>query len=192
MGQTEQKVTGERRTRLNRDRVLHAAVELADTAEIDAVSMRILAERLGVVPMALYKHVANKDELLDGMVDVIVGEIDSPSDDGDWKRAVRARVLSARRALLRHPWARQAIESRPAPTPTVLEYMNSMIGMFRTGGFSVDLTHHVMHAFGSRMWGFMREVVEETERRCPVFNLLKDAGVNVEMLWVRAPVPDDA
>lgn len=156
MDRTGSRVDG--RTRLNRERVLAAAVELADEAGIDAVSMRNLAQRLGVVPMALYKHVADKDELLDGMVDVIVGEIDPPVADGEWKGVVRARILSGRRALVRHPWARAVIESRTTPTPAVLEYMNSMIGAFRVGGFTVDLTHHVMHALGSRIWGFTQEL----------------------------------
>jgi len=147
-----------RRVRLNREQVLRAAVDLADDAGIDAVSMRSLAQRLGVVPMALYKHVMNKAELLDGMVDVIVGDIDLPTPGADWKGAVRQRVLSARTALLRHPWALQVIESRTAASPVVLDYMNSLIGIFRTGGFSPDLTHHVMHALGTRMWGFTREV----------------------------------
>lgn len=157
---TEQ-VEGERRVRLNRDRVLQAAVSLADDVGIEALSMRRLAQELDVVPMALYKHVANKEELLDGMVEVIIGEIDPPVFDFDWKSAVRQRVLSARRALQRHPWARQAIESRTNKTPTVLEYMETFIGMFLAGGFSVDLTHHVMHAIGGRMWGFTQELFDD-------------------------------
>ena len=143
---------------LSRERVLGAAVALADEAGIHAVSMRRLAQDLGVVPMALYKHVANKEELLDGMVDVIVGEIDPPADGADWKDAIRRRILSARQSLLRHPWASQVVETRPHATPVVLDYMDSLIGMFRAGGFSVDLTHHVMHALGTRMWGFTQEV----------------------------------
>jgi AcrR family transcriptional regulator len=147
-----------RRAPLSRDRVLRAAIALADDAGIDSVSMRRLAQELGVVPMALYKHVANKDELLDGMVDVIVGEIDPPAHGADWKDAIRQRILSARRSLLRHRWASQVVETRPHATPVVLDYMDSLIGMFRAGGFSVDLTHHVMHALGTRMWGFTQEV----------------------------------
>ena len=149
------------RTPLSRERILRAAVDLADQAGVDALSMRRLASELGVVPMALYKHVANKDELLDGMIDVVVGEIDSPRTDTDWKTAVRARILSARRALLRHPWASRVMESRNEPTPTVLAYMDSMIGMFRAGGFSIDLTHHVMHAMGSRLMGFSQELFND-------------------------------
>ncbi|GGR77762.1 TetR family transcriptional regulator [Micromonospora fulviviridis] len=153
-----QQLDGARRGPLNRDRVLHAAVALADHSGVDSVSMRNLAQELGVVPMALYKHVANKEELLDGMVDVIVGEIDPPADGADWKSAIRQRILSARSALLRHPWSSRVIESRPKPTPVVLDYLNSIVGMFRAGGFSVDLTHHVMHALGSRVWGFTQEL----------------------------------
>lgn len=147
-----------RRAPLNRDRVLRAAVALADDVGIGALSMRNLAHELGVVPMALYKHVANKEELLDGMVEVIVGEIDPPMPATGWKVAIRRRILSARQALLRHRWASQVIESRSSAPPIVLDYMDSLIGMFLAGGFSVDLTHHVMHALGSRMWGFTQEV----------------------------------
>jgi AcrR family transcriptional regulator len=154
----DQQVESSRRTPLSRERVLRAAVALADDGGIDSLSMRNLAQVLGVVPMALYKHVANKEELLDGMVEVIVAEIDPPARDGDWKDAIRQRILSARQALLRHRWASQVVESRTQATPIVLDYMESLIGMFRAGGFSVDLTHHVMHALGTRMWGFTQEV----------------------------------
>ncbi|GHA95836.1 TetR/AcrR family transcriptional regulator C-terminal domain-containing protein [Streptomyces chryseus] len=149
-----------RRTPLTRDRVLRAAVVLADDIGIEALSMRKLAQELGVVPMALYKHVANKEQLLDGMVDVVVGEIEPPVAGADWKSAVRRRILSARRALVGHSWAAQVIRTRSGPTPAVLAYMDSVIGMFRTGGFSVDLTHHAMHALGSRMMGFTQELFD--------------------------------
>lgn len=158
MVEVTQQVDAARRAPLTRDRVLRAAVELADGTGIDALSMRKLAQALGVVPMALYKHVTNKEELLDGMLDVVVGEIDPPAAGVGWQRAVRQRILSARRALLRHPWASRVLESRTAPTPVVLAYMDSMMGMFRAGGFSVDLTHHVMHAMGSRILGFSQEL----------------------------------
>ena len=147
---------------LSRDRVLRAAVALADQGGVDALSMRKLAQELGVVPMALYKHVASKDELLDGMIDVVVGEIDPPAAGTDWKTAMRRRVLSARAALLRHPWASRVIESRTTPTPTVLDYMDSMIGILRAGGFSIDLTHHAVHAMGSRLLGFTQELYDDS------------------------------
>ena len=158
MVQVDQSAQAQRRVRLSRGVVLSAAVALADDAGIDAVSMRNLAQALGVVPMALYKHVANKEELLDGMIDVIVGEIDPPTRDAGWRDAIRQRILSARQVLLRHPWASQVIKSRTHATPVVLDYMNSLIGELRAGGLSADLVHHVMHALGSRMWGFTLEV----------------------------------
>lgn len=149
------------RVRLNRDRVLQAAVALADEVGIAPLSMRRLAQELDVVPMALYKHVAHKDELLDAMIDVIITEIDPPATDLGWKDVVRRRILSARSVLQRHQWARQVLETRTNKTPGVLGYMDSFIGMFLDGGFSVDLTHHVMHAIGSRMWGFTQELFQE-------------------------------
>jgi AcrR family transcriptional regulator len=155
------------RERLNRQRVLQAAVALADEVGIAAVSMRRLAQELGVVPMALYKHVADKNDLLDGMVDVVIGEIGPPDPDLGWKSAVRQRILAARRTVLRHPWARQAIESRTNRTPTVLRYMDSLAGAFRAGGFSADLTHHVMHTLGNRIWGFSPEMFNEPESEAP-------------------------
>ena len=150
------------REAVTREKILHTAVGLADEAGIDSVSMRRIAQELRVVPMALYKHVSNKDEILDGMIDVVVGEIDPPEPSLDWKGAVRRRILSARRALLRHTWASQVMESRTEPTPTVLAYMDSMIGMFRAGGFSMDLTHHAMHAMGSRLMGFTQELFNDS------------------------------
>lgn len=155
-------VGGDTRAHLTRERVLRTAVELADESGIEALSMRKLAQALNVVPMALYRHVANKDELLDALVDVVIEEIDAPLEGADWKAALRTRILSARRALLRHPWASRLMESRKTPTPVVLGYMDSMIGMFRTGGFSLDLTHHALHAMGSRMFGFTQELFNDT------------------------------
>jgi AcrR family transcriptional regulator len=147
---------------LTRERVLRAVVASADAAGIDAISMRKLARALGVVPMALYKHVADKDALIDGMIDVVVAEIDPPISGASWKTAIRQRVLSARQMLLSHPWASRVIESRDQPTPAVLAYMDSMIGIFRDAGFSTDLTHHVMHAMGSRLLGFTQELFDDS------------------------------
>lgn len=157
-----QKLEAPRRAPLSRDRVLRAAVALADGSGIESLSMRRLADELRVVPMALYKHLANKEELLDGMLDVVVGEIDPPDARADWKSAVRKRILSARRALRRHPWASRVMESRTNPTPVVLEYIDSMIGIFRAGGFSVNLTHHLMHVLGSRLMGFTQELYDDS------------------------------
>jgi AcrR family transcriptional regulator len=159
---TETDVGAETRVPLTRDRVLRTAVLLADDSGIEGLSMRKLAQALDVVPMAIYRHVEDKDELLDGMVDIVVGEIDPPLEGADWKTGIRARILSARGALLRHPWASRVMESRSQPTPLVLAYMDSMMGMFRAGGFSIDLVHHTMHAMGSRMMGFSQELFNDT------------------------------
>ena len=153
--------TRQARVPLSRERILATAVEFADREGADSLSMRRLAQELDVVPMALYKHLANKDEMLDGMLDVVVGEIEPARTDTDWKTAVRDRILSARRALLRHPWASRVMESRTQPTPVVMAYMDSMIAMFIAGGFSIDLTHHAMHAMGSRMMGFSQELFND-------------------------------
>jgi AcrR family transcriptional regulator len=148
---------------LNRERVLRAAVEQADEIGIAGVSMRRLAQHLGVVPMALYKHVADKDELIGGMVDLVIAEFEPPDPGRPWRDDIRQRVLSARRAVRKHPWARQAIESRTRRTPAVLAYMDSLAGAFRRGGFTVDLTHHLMHALGNRIWGFSPEMFDESQ-----------------------------
>ena len=161
--QSTQSIEEPRRIRLSRDRVLSAAVALADEIGIDALSMRRLAEELGVVPMALYKHIASKEELLDGMVDIVVAEIDPPVSSTDWKRAVRQRILSARRSLQRHPWASGVIETRTTPSPAMLAYINSMIGVFRAGGLSADLTHHALHTMGSRLYGFTQDVFDDSQ-----------------------------
>ncbi len=153
--------TRQARVPLNKERILRTAVAFADREGAESLSMRRLAQELDVVPMALYKHLANKEEMLDGMLDVVVGEIDPARTDTDWKTAVRERILSARRALLRHPWASRVMESRTQPTPVVMAYMDSMIGMFIAGGFSIDLTHHAMHAMGSRLMGFSQELFND-------------------------------
>jgi AcrR family transcriptional regulator len=177
------------RAPLSRERILETAVALADRGGVESASMRKIAQELGVVPMALYKHISNKEELLDGMVDAVVGEIDPPLTDVDWKTAVRERILSARRALLRHPWASRVIESRADPTPTVLAYMDSMLGMFKAGGFSIDLIHHAMHAMGSRMLGFSQELFNDNSDTDPeveaqMFLAVADKYPNIYELFV--------
>ena len=158
---TETEREKQARLPLTRDRILTTAVAFADREGVDSLSMRRLAQELDVVPMALYKHLANKGEMLDAMLDVVVGEIDPARTDTDWKTAVRDRILSARRALVRHPWASRVMESRTLPTPVVMAYMDSMIAMFIAGGFTIDLTHHVLHAMGSRLMGFSQELFND-------------------------------
>ena len=152
--------TAEPRTPLNRERVLGAAVALADEDGIASLSMRRLAQELGVEPMSLYNHIDNKEDILDGIVDLVVEEIVEPSSEADWKTAMRQKAMSARQALLRHPWAPDLIASRNEATPTVMKYMDSVIGILLSGGFSSDLAHHSLHALGSRVLGFTQELFE--------------------------------
>jgi AcrR family transcriptional regulator len=152
---------------LSRDRVLRAAVGVADQSGIESVTMRRLAEVLGAEPMSLYYHVAKKEDVLDGMVDVIVNEINTavdqlaiPSSAGQWKRAMRQRILAARQVLLRHRWAPGLFETRSNTSPAVLRYMDGLLGLMRAGGFSYDLAHHALHALGSRALGFSQELFD--------------------------------
>jgi AcrR family transcriptional regulator len=141
------------RTRLSRSLVLRAAVTLADRDGLDGFSMRRLAQELGVVPMALYKHVANKDELLDGMVDIVFDEIESPSLDDDWRSALRRRAVSTREALNRHTWAIGVMETRN-PGPANLRNHNAVMGCLREAGFSFKTAIHAYSAQDAYIYGF--------------------------------------
>jgi len=157
----------ERRAQLTRDRVLEAAVEFADREGIVALSMRRLAQELGVEAMSLYTHVRSKDDLLDGMVEVIVAEIPIRPDPAGWKASLRGTVLSARTVLLRHRWAPAVIETRVTPGPAMLRHYDVVIGILRQGGFSLDLTHHALHLLGSRMLGFTQDLFDDSTDRDP-------------------------
>ncbi|MEV4411357.1 TetR/AcrR family transcriptional regulator C-terminal domain-containing protein [Catellatospora sp. NPDC049609] len=157
--------SAESRTPLSRDRVLRAAVKIADEGGIAAVTMRRLAEELGAEAMSLYHHVANKDQVLDGVVDAITAEINQavgrlalPTRGAAWKEAARQRILTARQVMLRHPWAPAVFASRTTTSTEVLLYYDGLLGIMRDGGFSNDLCHHAMHAFGSRALGFSQEL----------------------------------
>lgn len=142
-----------RRSPLSKARVLQAAVALADEVGPEAFSMRSLAQELGVVPMALYKHVANKEELLDGMVDIVFGEIELPSADLDWRLAMRNRAMSTREALQRHSWAIGLMESRN-PGPANLRNHNAVMGCLREAGFSFDMAVHGYSVQDAYIYGF--------------------------------------
>lgn len=157
----------EHRTPLNRDRVLRAAVEVADGGGIESLTMRNLAQHLGVEAMSLYYHVANKEALLDGVVEVIVTEIreavasdEGPDPEDDWKAAMRSRILTARTVLLRHRWAPEVIEKRSTMSPAIVLYYEGVLEIFHKGGFSYDLAHHALHALGSRALGFTQELFQ--------------------------------
>ena len=145
------------RAPLSRERVLAEAAALADESGIAALTMRRLADRLQVEPMSLYYHVANKDEILDGMVDIVFSEIALPSPDDGWKTAMRDRAASARVALRRHPWAIGRMESRPTPGPATLRHHDAVIGCLRRAGFTIELAAHAFSAIDSYLYGFAME-----------------------------------
>lgn len=143
-----------RRTALRRDRVLRAAVGVADRDGIEALTMRRLGQELGVEAMSLYNHVANKDEVLDGIVDVVVAEIDVPPPGTHWRTAMRQRAISAHEVLLAHPWAATLITSRFSIGPGMTRYLDATLGRLREGGFSVDGALDAWNALDSHIYGF--------------------------------------
>ncbi len=158
---TQVETTAAPRIPLTRQRVLSGAIVLADQEGLEALSMRRLGQELGVEAMSLYNHVANKEDILDGMVDAIVGEIDLSNGGTDWKSSMRRRALAAREVMVRHDWASGVIESRTNISPAMMTYMESTLGIFVDGGFSMDLAHHAMHAIGSRLLGFTQSLFDE-------------------------------
>jgi AcrR family transcriptional regulator len=151
-GQTEAKT--ETRVRLSRERVLRAALTLADEDGIQALSMRRLARELGVEAMSLYNHVANKDDILEGMLDIVTGEIEVPADGADWKAALRRSAISAYEAFVRHPWACSLMHTTPRISDARMLWMEGVLRTLRRAGFSADLTHHAYHALDSHITGF--------------------------------------
>ena len=143
-----------RRTALTRERILRAAISLADRDGIESLSMRKLGEVLAVEAMSLYNHVRNKVDMLDGMVDVVFSEIDLPSSEEEWQTAMRKRAVSARQVLLRHPWAIGLMESRAAPGPATLRHHDSVLGSLRTAGFSIDMAGHAYSILDGYIYGF--------------------------------------
>jgi len=139
---------------LSRERVLVAAIALADHNGIESLSMRKLAEAVGLQAMSLYNHVANKEDLLDGMIDVVFSEIELPSGTDSWKTAMRQRAISVRTVLSRHRWAIGLMESRTSPGPATLRHHDAVIGRLREAGFSLELTAHAYSAMDSYIYGF--------------------------------------
>ena len=139
---------------LSRARVLRAGVTFADKHGIGLLSMRKLGQALGVEAMSLYNHVANKDELLDGMVDLVFAEIELPAAGAEWKIAMRQRAVSARKALSRHPWAIALMSTRTSPGPATLRHHDVVIGSLRAAGFSVALSAHAFSALDCYIYGF--------------------------------------
>jgi|SRR6478672_69550 len=149
-------VTTERAARipLSRERVLRTAIEIADAGGIGSLTIRSLAQELGVKPMSVYHHVANKEQILDGIVDLVFGEIELPSPEGEWRVEIRRRAESARTTLGRHPWAIGLLESRVNPGPATMRHHDANLATFRAGGFSIELTAHAYALVDSYVFGF--------------------------------------
>jgi AcrR family transcriptional regulator len=144
----------ETRIPLSRERVLRAAVALADERGIESLTMRKLGQELGVEAMSLYNHVANKDDILDGIVDLVFSEIELPAGGADWRPAMRRRAVSAHEALLRHPWAPSMMQSRTNPGPATLRHHDSVLGSFRAAGFTLVMAAHAVSVIDGYVYGF--------------------------------------
>ena len=165
MDVAEPDATRRARPALTRERVLRAAVQLADEHGLEGLTMRSLGRELGVEAMSLYNHVSNKADLLDGLVDLVAGEvvaaveaIEPPESQAEWQSVVRSRILIAREVLLRHRWAPGLLESRTDIPASLIGYYDSLLGLMLEAGFSLDLAHHALHALGSRVLGFSQEL----------------------------------
>jgi len=143
-----------RRVPLTRERVLRTALALADSKGIGSLSMRNLGEELGVEAMSLYNHVANKDDILDGIVDLVFSEIALPTERAEWKPAMRGRAISAHEALLRHPWAPSMMQSRTKPGPATLRHHDSVLGSLRNAGFTLVMAAHAISVIDGYVCGF--------------------------------------
>ena len=146
--------TAEPRLPLTRERILRAALELVDEGGLDALSMRKLGPALGFEAMSLYNHVANKDDVLDGMLDLVLDEMEAPSPDGPWDEAIRRSAVSVHDALRRHPWACPLLMSARHIRPARLAYMDLLLARLRTAGFPPDTVYHAYHVLDGHMIGF--------------------------------------
>lgn len=145
------------RAPLSRERVVRAALVVADGGGIDSLSIRHIAEALGAKPMALYNHISSKNDILDGIVDLVFGEIDVPSSHIDWKVAMRLRAHSARDALVRHPWASTLMQSRTNPGRETLRHQNAVIGTLRAAGFTIHQAAQAFSVMDSYIYGFTQQ-----------------------------------
>jgi AcrR family transcriptional regulator len=151
-----------KRAPLSRDRVLRAALALADEHGVGELTMRRLAKELGVEAMSLYNHVANKDDLLNGMIDIVFSEIDAAAPDGDWKAELRKRAVSTREALLRHRWAVGEMEGRSNHGAANLKVHDAVLGCLRAAGFSIESTISAMSVQDAYIYGFALQQTDMT------------------------------
>jgi AcrR family transcriptional regulator len=161
----------EPRLPLSRDRILRAALALADESGIEALTMRKLGRTLGFEAMSLYNHVANKDDLLDGTLDLILEESELPSPAGAWDVAIRSSAISVHEALRRHPWACNVIMAPARIRPARLRYMDSLLGRLREAGFSAETTYHAYHVLDAHIFGFSLWQTSHTYAASQVTNM---------------------
>jgi AcrR family transcriptional regulator len=165
--ETTETAATDRRQPLTRERVLATAVQLADSGGTDALSMRKLGQELGVDPMALYRHVRSKDDLLDGVLAVVVGQFEPAPDGLSWKHALRELAMNARRVMLRHPWARGVLEARGTSGQAMVGQVERVLAILLGAGFSLELAHHALHVLDSRIFGFSPALFDESRRPPP-------------------------
>jgi AcrR family transcriptional regulator len=151
---TQTKRGPQQRAPLSRELVLQTAIKLADQGGLESLSMRKLGQELGVEAMSLYHHVANKDDLLDGIVDAVTSEIEVPSEGADWKEAIRRTAISSHDVFVRHRWSCSLMMRRARASPDRMRWMEAVLRTFREAGFSADMTHHAYHAIDSHITGF--------------------------------------
>jgi len=144
----------EPRLPLSRDRILRAALELADEGGIESLTMRKLGQALGFEAMSLYNHVANKDDVFDGILDLVLAESEPPSPTGDWDAAIRTSAISVHEALRRHPWSCTLLMAPEHARPARARYMDSLLGRLREAGFSAETTYHAYHVLDGHIFGF--------------------------------------
>lgn len=156
---TQPGLTARPRSPLSRERVLRAALDLADEGGIESLTMRRLGQALQVEAMSLYNHIAGKDDILDGLVDLVFSEILVPSDTADWKTAMRLRAISSREVLTRHPWATSLMQSRTKPGPATLRHNDAVIGSLRKAGFTIDMAAHAFSVMDGYIYGFALQQV---------------------------------
>jgi len=169
---------------LNRERVLRAALELADRNGIESLTMRRLGEAVGVEAMSLYNHVANKVDLLDGLIDLVFDEIELPSDKGSWQTAMRRRAISTRAVLSAHPWAVGLMESRTSPGPATLRHHDAVLGCLLSAGFTLELAAHAYSVLDSYIYGFALQ-----ERGLPFDT--QEEGAELAQVMVEQFPPDE-
>jgi len=181
---TQSDPSTKRRSPLSRERVLRAAIVLADAGGIESLTMRRLGQDLGVEAMSLYNHVAGKDDILDGIADLVFSEITVPSDRADWKSAMRLRAISARKALLRHPWASSLMQSRTQPGPATLRHHDSVIGALREAGFTIEMAAHAFSVIDSYIYGFAQQQQNVT------YNTSEEAAQVAESILQQIPADE--